>query len=152
MPPPFVVRGALLTFSVFPVPVLFSAFAPIGWDWKISVAVLSSFPAREVVVASLGVIYGLGEVDEESSALQDRLRNATWDDGPKKGQTVMDLAAALALMVFFALCAQCAATLMTIRKETASWGWTVLSFAYMTSLAYVGAIVTAVVVRAVAGG
>jgi ferrous iron transport protein B len=127
-------------------------FAPIGWDWKVSVAVLSSFPAREVVVASLGVIYGLGEVDEESTALQERIRTATWDHGPKQGQRVMDLGGALALMVFFALCAQCAATLVTIKKESGSWGWAALSFVYMTSLAYVGALITAVTVRAIFGG
>jgi len=127
-------------------------FAPIGWDWKVSVAVLASFPAREVVVASLGVIYGLGEVDEDSTALQERIRTATWDHGPKKGERVMDLGGALALMVFFALCAQCSATLVTIRKETGSWAWAGLSFAYMTTLAYFGALITAVAVRALFGG
>ncbi len=124
------------------------AFAPMGWDWKVSIAVIASFPAREVVVSTLGVIYGLGEVDEESTALRERIRDVTWDHGPKQGEPVLDLAGALALMVFFALCAQCAATLMTIGKETGSWGWPVFTFVYMTTLAYVGAIVTAVLARA----
>jgi ferrous iron transport protein B len=125
------------------------AFAPMGWDWKVSIAVIASFPAREVVVSTLGVIYGLGEVDEESTALRERIREVTWDHGPRQGEKVLDLAGALALMVFFALCAQCAATLMTIGKETGSWGWPVFTFVYMTTLAYVGAIVTAVLARAI---
>ena len=70
----------------------------------------------------------------------------------KKGERVMDLGGALALMVFFALCAQCSATLVTIRKETGSWAWAGLSFAYMTTLAYFGALITALVVRALFGG
>jgi len=126
-------------------------FAPIGWDWKVSVAVVASFPAREVVVATLGVLYGLGEADGESADLQERIRTATWDHGPREGERVMDLAGALALMVFFALCAQCAATLVTIRKETGSWGWASFAFGYMTLLAYVGALGTAVLVRAIQG-
>ena len=125
------------------------AFAPMGWDWKVSIAVIASFPAREVVVSTLGVIYGLGEVDEESTALRQRIREVTWDHGPRQGEPVLDLAGALALMVFFALCAQCAATLMTIGRETGTWGWPVFTFVYMTTLAYVGAIITAVVARAI---
>ncbi len=124
------------------------AFAPMGWDWKVSIAVIASFPAREVVVSTLGVIYGLGEVDEESTALREQIREVTWDHGPRQGEPVLDLAGALALMVFFALCAQCAATLMTIGKETGSWGWPVFTFVYMTTLAYFGAAITAVVARA----
>ena len=126
-------------------------FAPIGWDWKISVAVIASFPAREVVVSTLGVLYGLGEADEESAALQEQIRDARWDHGPRKGERVMDLASALALMVFFALCAQCAATLMTIYRESGSWTWPALAFVYMTGLAYVGALLTAMLARAVLG-
>ena len=127
------------------------AFAPMGWDWKVSIAVIASFPAREVVVSTLGVIYGLGEVDEESTALRDRIREVTWDHGPRMGQPVLDLGGALALMVFFALCAQCAATLMTIGKETRSWGWPLFTFGYMTTLAYICAALTAVLVRGVFG-
>jgi ferrous iron transport protein B len=117
----------------------------------VSIAVIASFPAREVVVSTLGVIYGLGEVDEDSVALRERIREVTWDHGPRQGQPVLDLAGALALMVFFALCAQCAATLMTIGKETGSWGWPLFTFAYMTTLAYLCAVITAVGVRAVFG-
>ncbi len=130
------------------------AFAPIGWDWKVGVAVIASFPAREVVVGTLGVIYDLGDVggDEEGhEALKDRLAAATWEDGPRRGQKVFDLASALALAVFFALCMQCVSTLAVMWRETGSWRWPTFAFVYMTALAYGGALLTSVVVRAAAG-
>ncbi len=125
-------------------------FAPIGWDWKVSAAVVASFPAREVVVSTLGIIYDLGpNEDEQSKGLRSQLQSAAWDHGPREGRKVFDLAGALALMVFFALCAQCVSTLATIRKETLSWKWTAFSFTYMTALAYAGALLTAWIVRGI---
>lgn len=115
------------------------AIHPLGWDWRIGVAVIASFPAREVVIAALGTIYSLGsEVDAEDSGLQAALQNATWEDG----SPVFTLPVALSVMVFFALCSQCAATLMVIRRETKSWRWPVFTFVYMTTLAYLGAWLT----------
>lgn len=115
------------------------AVKPLGWDWRIGCAAIASFPAREVVVATLGVIFNLGsEVDEESPQLRDTLQRATWPDG----RPLFTLPVALSLMVFFSLCAQCAATLVTIRRETNSWRWPTFTFVYMTGLAYVGALVT----------
>lgn len=112
---------------------------PLGWDGRIGVAVLASFPAREVIIATLGTIYALGsDVDEEDSGLQSQMRAANWPDG----QPVFTLATAMSIMVFFALCAQCASTLMTIRRETNSWRWPLFSFIYMTLLAYLGAWLT----------
>jgi ferrous iron transport protein B len=109
---------------------------PLGWDWKIGVAVIASFPAREVIIATLGTIYSLGsDQDETSQGLQDQMKLAEWPDG----KPVFSLATALSIMVFFALCAQCSATLMTIRRETNSWRWPIFSFVYMTTLAYIGA-------------
>ncbi len=119
------------------------AVRPLGWDWRIGSAVLASFPAREVVLGTLGVIYNLGDVaiDEEAgqTQLQGQLRNATWDGSNAK---VFNVPVALSLMVFFALCAQCAATLAVIKRETNSWRWPLFTFAYMTTLAYVGALIT----------
>jgi ferrous iron transport protein B len=113
---------------------------PLGWDWRIGCAAIASFPAREVVVSTLGVIYNLGsDTDEESPALKDQLRAATW---PDSGRPVFTLPVALSIMVFFALCAQCAATLVVIKRETASWRWPVFTFVYMTVLAYIGALLT----------
>ena len=111
---------------------------PLGWDWRIGMAALASFPAREVIVAVLGTIYSLGEVDEESASLRDALRSATWSDG----RTVFNIPVALSIMVFFALCAQCVSTLAVIQRETGAWRWPVLTFVYMTVLAYIGAFVT----------
>ena len=111
---------------------------PLGWDWRIGMAALASFPAREVIVAVLGTIYSLGEVDEESASLRDELRSATWSDGRK----VFNIPVALSIMVFFALCAQCVSTLAVIQRETGAWRWPVLTFVYMTVLAYIGAFVT----------
>ncbi len=112
---------------------------PLGWDWKIGVGAIASFPAREVIIATLGTIYALGgDVDEGDEGLQDALRKSTWPDG----RPVYTLSVALSIMVFFALCAQCGATLMVIRRETNSWGWPMFTFAYMTALAYIGALVT----------
>jgi len=109
---------------------------PLGWDWRIGVGVLASFPAREVIVSTLGTIYSQGgEVDEEDPGLQSALQSATWPDG----SLVYTLPVAVSIMVFFALCAQCGSTLMVIRRETNSWWWPVFTFGYMTGLAYVGA-------------
>jgi ferrous iron transport protein B len=120
------------------------AVRPLGWDWRIGCAAIASFPAREVVMGVLGVIYELGpDVDvgaeSDQSRLQSQLRAARWDD---TGEPVYNLPVALSIMVFFALCAQCAATLAVIRRETNSWRWPVFTFAYMTGLAYVGALLT----------
>ena len=117
---------------------------PLGWDWRIGCAAIASFPAREVVMGALGVIYNLGsdiDVGEESdqNRLEARLQAATWDD---TGEPVYNVPVALGLMVFFALCAQCASTLAVIKRETNSWRWPVFTFVYMTALAYVGALVT----------
>jgi ferrous iron transport protein B len=113
---------------------------PLGWDWRIGCAAIASFPAREVVVATLGVIYNLGEEQDETSAdLRATLRDATWEGTDRK---VFNLPVALSIMVFFALCAQCASTLAVIRRETGSWNWPALTFVYMTTLAYVGALIT----------
>jgi ferrous iron transport protein B len=117
---------------------------PLGWDWKIGIAVLASFPAREVVVGTMGVIYNLGdEEDEASEGLRDHLKNARWDHDPTK--PVFTVPVGLSIMVFFALCAQCVSTLAVLKKETQSWRWPLFTFVYMTVLAYVAAWVTFVV-------
>ncbi|MBX3450500.1 MAG: ferrous iron transport protein B [Planctomycetaceae bacterium] len=110
---------------------------PAGWDWRIGVGVIASFPAREIIVATLGTIYSLGkDVADDPPTLIEALRAATWPDG----RPVYTLPVAVSIMVFFALCAQCAATLMVIRRETNSWFWPVFAFSYMTLLAYAAAV------------
>ncbi|MCH8924494.1 MAG: ferrous iron transport protein B, partial [Planctomycetes bacterium] len=115
------------------------AVKPLGWDWKIGVGVIASFPAREVIIATMGTIYSLGgEEDEENRGLKGAIKKAKHPDGTR----VYNVPVALSIMVFFALCAQCAATLMVIKRETNSWRWPIFTFSYMTCLAYVGALLT----------
>jgi ferrous iron transport protein B len=110
---------------------------PLGWDWKIGMATLASFPAREVIISALGTIYNLGnEEDEKSLQLRDAMQAERWPDG----RPVYTQIVALSIMVFFALSCQCGATLATIRRETGSWGYAAFTFLYMTSLAYVSAL------------
>ena len=124
------------------------AVRPLGWDWRIGVGVLASFPAREVIVATLGTIYSLGgDVDESDSGLQQALQDSKWPDG----RPVYSIPVALSIMVFFALCAQCASTLMVIRRETNSWGWSLFTFVYMTTLAYLAALIVYQVGTAIGG-
>ncbi|GIW84370.1 MAG: ferrous iron transport protein B [Gemmataceae bacterium] len=126
-------------------------FRPLGWDWKLGMAVLASFPAREVVVGTLGLIYEVGDVDpgaiaeegneetEQTASLLHALRQE-WASDPVRGR--YPIAVALSLMVFFALCCQCASTLAVIRRETHSWFWPAFTFVYMTMLAYAAALLT----------
>ena len=117
-------------------------FAPAGFDWKITVGVLASFPAREVIIATLGTIYGIGrEVDEGSGDLRAALARDRWMHGRRAGQPVFTVPVALAVMVFFALCLQCGATVAVMAKE-AGWRWAVFGFVYMTALAWLGAVLT----------
>jgi ferrous iron transport protein B len=115
---------------------------PLGWDWRIGSGVIASFPAREVVVATLGVIFDVGrQIDDPggSQRLGAALRSATW---PDSGRPLFNTPVALSIMVFFALCAQCVSTLAVIGRETGSWTWPAFTFLYMTALAYLGALLT----------
>jgi len=122
------------------------AVRPLGWDWRIGVAALASFPAREVVVGTLGIVYQVGKVDADQlrdadniaeTDLGKALQAARWDG---TDQPVFTVPVVLGLMVFFALCCQCASTLAVIRRETRTWSWPLFTFAYMTVLAYVAAL------------
>jgi ferrous iron transport protein B len=116
------------------------AFEPLGWDWKITMAALASFPAREVVISTLGTVYNLGGgAQDEASLLTEKMRRTSWETGPRAGTPVFSVAVALSIMVFFALCCQCGATLVTIRQETNGLKYPILVFVYMTALAYAGA-------------
>ncbi|NBN95771.1 MAG: ferrous iron transporter B, partial [Verrucomicrobia bacterium] len=106
------------------------AFDPLGFDWKITVGVLASFPAREVIVSTLGVTYSVGEgAKADSRHLRQAMQDAKWPEGPRAGSPIFSLAAVLALMVFFALCSQCGPTIATLAQETGGWKWAAASFA-----------------------
>lgn len=113
-------------------------FAPAGYDWKLTVGVLGSFPAREVIIATLGILYNVGgDVAEDDPGLKASMYSASWPDGAK----VFTIPVALSVMVFFALCLQCGATVATIAREI-GWKWAATAFVYMTALAWLGAVVT----------
>jgi ferrous iron transport protein B len=114
------------------------AVRPLGWDWRIGTAALASFPAREVVVATLGLIYNEGEEAAEEVGTAENVASTSLG---RKLRREFGVPTALSLMVFFALCCQCASTLAVIRRETASWRWPAFTFVYMTLLAYVAALV-----------
>jgi ferrous iron transport protein B len=109
-------------------------FMPLGWDWRVSAAVIAGFPAREVVVAVMGTIYAVGE-DAAESSLVEKLRSASWPDG----RSIFTVPMVLGLLLFYAWCLQCVATIATIRRETNSWRWPVFAWTYMTVIGYVGA-------------
>jgi ferrous iron transport protein B len=113
---------------------------PLGWDWRLGSAAIASFPARELVVSTMGVLFGLGsESDDGSTDLRSAMTCATWAGTDKK---LFSLPVALSVMVFFALCAQCSSTLAVIKRETNSWRWPLFTFTYMTAIAYVAAFLT----------
>ena len=113
-------------------------FKPLGFDWRISTAILSAFPARETVVPSLGILFSLGNEEKDlDKKLTKKLSEATWPDG----KPLFTPWTAVGLMVFFALCAQCFSTLATVRRETNSRKWPWVMFTYMTIFAYVGALI-----------
>ncbi len=99
-------------------------FAPLGFDWKLSVGVTGAFFAREIVVSTMGIIYSVGEADETSSALMDKMAS---DYSPLVG---------IVLMIFVLYCSQCLPTLAVVKRETQSWFYPLFMFAYMTGLAW----------------
>ena len=113
------------------------ALAPLGMDWRIGIGVIGAFAAREVFVSTLGIVFGVGdEVDEESETLREELRAAQWPDG----RSLVTPLAGIALMVFFVFACQCMSTIAVVRRESGSWKWPALMFAYMSVMAYVAAL------------
>ena len=104
---------------------------PLGFDWKMGIAIITSFAAREVFVGTMATLYSVGE-DDEGLKLTDKMRSATTSDG----RPVYTLATGLALMIFYVFAMQCMSTLAITKRETRSWKWPVIQFTYMTALAY----------------
>jgi ferrous iron transport protein B len=112
---------------------------PLGYDWKMGIALITSFAAREVFVGSMATIYSVGEDFEEGTALVDRLREERWSDS---GLPVYTTASGISLMVFYVYAMQCMATFAVVRRETKSWKWPFLQLVYMGVLAYLAAYLT----------
>lgn len=108
--------------------------APLGFDWKMSVAVLSGIAAKEVVVSTIGVLYQDGDA---SLTLQDRMMISRHAEGRLKGQEVFSLRAGLAFMLFVLIYVPCIAVLAAIRRESGQWKWSVFMVGYMTALAWI---------------
>ena len=107
---------------------------PLGYDWKIGIALITSFAAREVFVGTMATLYSVGDdSDENNATLRQKMNAATWPDGSK----VYTLAAGLSLLIFYVLAMQCMSTLAIVKRETHSWKWPIIMLTYMTGLAYV---------------
>jgi ferrous iron transport protein B len=108
------------------------ALEPLGFDWKIGVGLIGAFAAREVFVATLGLVYGIDADSDDPTPLRDRLRAETRADGKPAYTPLMGLS----LLIFFAISCQCMSTLAAVKRETKSYKWPAFMFAYMTTLAY----------------
>jgi ferrous iron transport protein B len=111
-------------------------FAPLGYDWQLTVGVLTSFLAREVFVSTMSVLVGAGDADVDDGVIN-RIRTATRDDG----SLVFTPATAASALVFFVLAMQCLPTLAVTRKETGALKYAMLQLGYMSGLAYVVALI-----------
>ncbi|RFM30644.1 ferrous iron transport protein B [Deminuibacter soli] len=107
------------------------AIKPLGFDWKIGIALVTSFAAREVFVGTMATLYSVGESDDDSS-LRQKMAAARREDGSK----VYTVATGFSLMVFYVLAMQCMSTLAVVKRETRTWKWPIVQLVYMTGLAY----------------
>jgi ferrous iron transport protein B len=112
---------------------------PLGFDWKIGIALITSFAAREVFVGTMATIYSVDGDADKLETVQKKMANAI---NPKTGQPVFTVAVAFALMMFYAFAMQCASTIAVVYRETKNWRWPAAQFAYMTVLAYVISLIT----------
>jgi ferrous iron transport protein B len=106
---------------------------PLGFDWKIGIALITSFAAREVFVGIMAAIYSVEGNAEKMESVQQKMKTAK---NPETGQPVFTLAVAFSLMMFYAFAMQCASTVAVVYRETKNWKWPAFQFAYMTVLAY----------------
>jgi len=109
------------------------AIAPLGFDWKIGIALITSFAAREVFVGTMATLYSVGENEEGSLLLKEKMKASKRPDGTP----VFNLATGLSLMIFYVFAMQCMSTLAIVRRETRTWKWPLIQLIYMTGLAYV---------------
>ncbi len=111
--------------------------SPLGYDWKIGIAIISSFAAREVFVGTLATIYSVGGTDDEAtikSKMQEEIN-------PQTGEKIFNFASGISLLLFYAFALQCASTIAITKKETNSWKWPIVQLVLMSGLAYIAALV-----------
>jgi ferrous iron transport protein B len=108
---------------------------PLGYDWKIGIALITSFAAREVFVGTMATLYSVGDDDAANATLRDKMRAARRPDG----SPVYTLASGLSLLVFYVFAMQCMSTMAIVKRETRSWKMPLIQFTYMLGLAYLSA-------------
>ncbi len=111
---------------------------PLGYDWKMGIALITSFAAREVFVGSLSTIYSVHQEDDDQAPLIEKMRAQEYPDG----RPVFTFASGMSLLVFYAFAMQCMATLAVVKRETKSWKWPLIQLGYMGAMAYLGALIT----------
>lgn len=111
-------------------------FAPLGFDWRIDIAIVGSLAAREVAVSTLGQLASAGDPDDDAQ-VADRLEHWTYTDGPRAGEPVFTAPTVTALLLFFAYALQCLSTVAVMRRETGGWKWPGIAFGSMFALAWV---------------
>ena len=110
---------------------------PLGFDWKIGIALISSFAAREVFVGTMATIYSIGSTENEST-IHDRMAKEL---DPVTGMPVYSFATSLSLLLFYVFAMQCMSTLAVVARETKGWKWPLIQFTFMTALAYLSSLI-----------
>jgi ferrous iron transport protein B len=114
---------------------------PLGFDWKIGIAIITSFAAREVFVGTMATIYGAG--GDNTDSIKEKLMK----EKDAEGNLKYSLAVCFSLVIFYVFAMQCISTIAVVKRETKTWKWPAIQFAYLTVLAYVGAWVTYLVLK-----
>lgn len=115
------------------------AIVPLGFDWKIGIALITSFAAREVFIGTMSTIYSIGSGEEDPETLQKRMSK---EINSNTGQKTFTMAASMSLLIFYLFAMQCMSTLAVVRKETGTWKWPLIQLFYMSALAYFGSWIT----------
>ncbi len=115
------------------------AIQPLGFDWRMGIAIISSFAAREVFVSTMNIIYSVEGDADNIAQLQERLKNTI---NPTTGQPLMSMPTAASLLIFFVIAMQCMSTLAITKRETNSWKWPMVQLSYLTVLAYIASFIT----------
>ena len=110
---------------------------PLGYDWKIGIALITSFAAREVFVGTMATIYSVGSSDEDVSSVREKMQSQV---NPQTGKPLYDLPFGLSLLVFYAFAMQCMSTLAVVKTETGTWKWPMIQLVMMTGLAYISSL------------